>query len=165
MPLPIHTPEARSRLPVRSKPYFQPLRKGLHLGYRKNKGPGRWVVRWRTEAGYRMRTVGEVIPDDPGASSVERVRSFEEMASSVMEKKGNKGIYHCSFCGKSSKVVEKLVAGPNVYICNECVKLCNYYMESAHQDGHKLLLDDDGKAVLDADGQPQFVPVEDSETQ
>lgn len=164
MPLPIHTPEARSRLPIRSKPYFQPLRKGLHLGYRKNKGPSRWVVRWRTQAGYRMRTVGEAIPDDPGASSVERVRSFEAMARSVMEKKGNKGIYHCSFCGKSSKVVEKLVAGPNVYICNECVTLCNYYMESAHKDGHKLLLDDEGKAVLDADGNPQFVPVEDSES-
>ncbi len=164
MPLPIHTPEARSRLPTRSKPYFQPLRKGLHLGYRKNKGPSRWVVRWRTQAGYRMRTVGEAIPDDPGASSVERVRSFEAMARSVMEKKGHKGIYHCSFCGKSSKVVEKLVAGPNVYICNECVTLCNYYMESAHKDGHKLLLDDQGKAVLDADGNPQFVPVEDSES-
>ncbi len=164
MPLPIHTPEARSRLPTRSKPYFQPLRKGLHLGYRKNKGPSRWVVRWRTQAGYRMRTVGEAIPDDPGASSVERVRSFDDMARSVMEKKGNKGIYHCSFCGKSSKVVEKLVAGPNVYICNECVTLCTYYMESAHKDGHKLLLDDQGKAVLDADGNPQFVPVEDSES-
>ena len=164
MPLPIHTPEARSRLPIRSKPYFQPLRKGLHLGYRKNKGPSRWVVRWRTQAGYRMRTVGEVIPDDPGASSVERVRSFEEMARSVMEKKGNKGIYHCSFCGKSSKVVEKLVAGPNVYICNECVTLCNYYMESAHKDGHKLLLDDEGKAVLDADGNPQFVPADENPT-
>ena len=89
MPFAIHTPEARSRLPIRSKPYFQPLRKGLHLGYRENKGSSRWVVRWRTQTGYRMHTVGEVIPDDPDASSVQRVRSFEEMASSVMDKKGD----------------------------------------------------------------------------
>ena len=31
----------------------------------------------------------------------------------------------CSFCGKSQKEVEKLIAGPSVYICNECVDLCN----------------------------------------
>ena len=30
----------------------------------------------------------------------------------------------CSFCGKGRNDVEKLIAGPNVYICNECVKLC-----------------------------------------
>ena len=31
----------------------------------------------------------------------------------------------CSFCGKSQNMVERLVAGPNVYICNECIGLCN----------------------------------------
>ena len=31
----------------------------------------------------------------------------------------------CSFCGKSQSMVERLVAGPNVYICNECIDLCN----------------------------------------
>ena len=31
----------------------------------------------------------------------------------------------CSFCGKSQNMVERLVAGPNVYICNECIELCN----------------------------------------
>ena len=31
----------------------------------------------------------------------------------------------CSFCGKSQNMVERLVAGPNVYICNECIALCN----------------------------------------
>lgn len=32
---------------------------------------------------------------------------------------------HCSFCGKSQEEVKKLIAGPTVYICNECVELCN----------------------------------------
>lgn len=31
----------------------------------------------------------------------------------------------CSFCGKSQKEVEKLIAGPSVYVCNECVELCH----------------------------------------
>ena len=31
---------------------------------------------------------------------------------------------YCSFCGKSSKAVQKIIAGPNVFICNECVRLC-----------------------------------------
>ena len=31
----------------------------------------------------------------------------------------------CSFCGKSQREVKKLIAGPNVYICDECISLCN----------------------------------------
>jgi ATP-dependent Clp protease ATP-binding subunit ClpX len=35
------------------------------------------------------------------------------------------GLYKCSFCGKHQKQVRKLIAGPGVYICDECVDLCN----------------------------------------
>ena len=35
----------------------------------------------------------------------------------------------CSFCGKSQKQVRKLIAGPNVYICDECIELCNEIIE------------------------------------
>ncbi|MBW2057593.1 MAG: ATP-dependent Clp protease ATP-binding subunit ClpX [Deltaproteobacteria bacterium] len=39
---------------------------------------------------------------------------------------GNPGsILHCSFCGKSQDEVRKLIAGPTVYICDECIELCN----------------------------------------
>jgi ATP-dependent Clp protease ATP-binding subunit ClpX len=34
-------------------------------------------------------------------------------------------VLYCSFCGKSQKDVTKLIAGPNVFICNECVDLCH----------------------------------------
>ncbi len=37
----------------------------------------------------------------------------------------NKGNLSCSFCGKSQKEVKKLIAGPSVYICDECISLCN----------------------------------------
>lgn len=36
-----------------------------------------------------------------------------------------KSPYHCSFCDKASSEVIKLIAGPQVFICNECVDLCN----------------------------------------
>ncbi len=39
--------------------------------------------------------------------------------------KGNYGALCCSFCGKSQKEVKKLIAGPGVYICDECIELCN----------------------------------------
>lgn len=34
-------------------------------------------------------------------------------------------VFHCSFCGKSQHEVRKLIAGPSVYVCDECVALCN----------------------------------------
>ena len=35
----------------------------------------------------------------------------------------------CSFCGKSQEQVRKLIAGPGVYICDECVDLCNEILD------------------------------------
>ncbi|MCP4130333.1 MAG: ATP-dependent Clp protease ATP-binding subunit ClpX [bacterium] len=40
-------------------------------------------------------------------------------------KKEEKVKLYCSFCGKSQEIVKKLVAGPDVYICDECIELCN----------------------------------------
>ncbi len=40
----------------------------------------------------------------------------------------------CSFCGKDQRLVERLVAGPNVYICNECVALCNSILSDEKDD-------------------------------
>ncbi|MDD1623974.1 MAG: ATP-dependent Clp protease ATP-binding subunit ClpX, partial [Methylococcaceae bacterium] len=34
-------------------------------------------------------------------------------------------LLYCSFCGKSQHEVRKLIAGPSVYVCDECVELCN----------------------------------------
>jgi ATP-dependent Clp protease ATP-binding subunit ClpX len=45
----------------------------------------------------------------------------------MAEKKGASGekVLYCSFCGKSQHEVKKLIAGPSVFICDECVELCN----------------------------------------
>ena len=42
--------------------------------------------------------------------------------------------YFCSFCGKNQKEVTKLIAGPSVYICNECVKLCGEIIEDEQKE-------------------------------
>jgi ATP-dependent Clp protease ATP-binding subunit ClpX len=59
-----------------------------------------------------------------------------------MTEKNNKNILYCSFCGKSQHEVRKLIAGPTVFICDECVELCmdiireeNKSSLVKHQDG------------------------------
>lgn len=51
-----------------------------------------------------------------------------------------KGTLKCSFCGKSQDQVKKLVAGPGVYICDECIELCNEIIEEeiGHDDDVNL---------------------------
>ena len=46
-----------------------------------------------------------------------------------MSKEMSNDKLHCSFCGKAQDEVKKLIAGPSVYICNECVDLCNEIIE------------------------------------
>ncbi|MCZ0899477.1 ATP-dependent protease ATP-binding subunit ClpX, partial [Microcoleus sp. HI-ES] len=45
----------------------------------------------------------------------------------------------CSFCGKSQEYVRKLIAGPGVYICDECVELCNEILEEEFFDSSKTI--------------------------
>ncbi|WP_440899802.1 ClpX C4-type zinc finger protein, partial [Actinosynnema sp.] len=47
----------------------------------------------------------------------------------------------CSFCGKSQKQVKKLIAGPGVYICDECIDLCNEIIEEELADSTELSWD------------------------
>ncbi|MCA9507377.1 MAG: ATP-dependent Clp protease ATP-binding subunit ClpX [Myxococcales bacterium] len=46
-----------------------------------------------------------------------------------MAKRDTTAVLHCSFCKKSQHEVKKLVAGPGVYVCDECIKLCNKIIE------------------------------------
>ncbi|HHY36166.1 MAG TPA: ATP-dependent Clp protease ATP-binding subunit ClpX [Firmicutes bacterium] len=65
-----------------------------------------------------------------------------------------KGQLKCSFCGKVQDQVRKLVAGPGVYICDECIELCNEIIEEELQDELEFELKDipkpqEIKAILD----------------
>jgi len=48
----------------------------------------------------------------------------------------------CSFCGKSQKQVKKLIAGPGVYICDECIDLCNEIIEEELSEGAEVGLEE-----------------------
>ncbi|NNF55168.1 MAG: ATP-dependent Clp protease ATP-binding subunit ClpX [Acidimicrobiales bacterium] len=56
-----------------------------------------------------------------------------------MAKFGEGGeLLKCSFCGKSQKQVKKLIAGPGVYICDECIDLCNEIIEEELSEGGEV---------------------------
>ncbi|MFP5352830.1 MAG: ATP-dependent Clp protease ATP-binding subunit ClpX [Actinomycetota bacterium] len=60
-----------------------------------------------------------------------------------MPKFGDGGdLLKCSFCGKSQKQVKKLIAGPGVYICDECIDLCNEIIEEELSETPELKLED-----------------------
>ncbi|MBA3955475.1 MAG: ATP-dependent Clp protease ATP-binding subunit ClpX, partial [Acidimicrobiia bacterium] len=55
---------------------------------------------------------------------------------------GGGELLKCSFCGKSQKQVKKLIAGPGVYICDECIDLCNEIIEEELSDTAELHFDE-----------------------
>ncbi len=60
-----------------------------------------------------------------------------------MAKFGDGGdLLKCSFCGKSQKQVKKLIAGPGVYICDECIDLCNEIIEEELSETTELKLEE-----------------------
>ncbi|MGX2031580.1 MULTISPECIES: ATP-dependent Clp protease ATP-binding subunit ClpX [Methylocaldum] len=68
------------------------------------------------------------------------------------KERGGKLLY-CSFCGKTQHEVRKLIAGPAVFVCDECIELCNDILreelESTSDGGDKLPTPKEIKAILD----------------
>ena len=68
---------------------------------------------------------------------------------------GDGKLLHCNFCGKSQHEVRKLIAGPSVYVCDECVELCNDIIREELQESNdesenaKLPTPMEIKAILD----------------
>jgi len=54
----------------------------------------------------------------------------------MSEKVGGEKLLYCSFCGKSQHEVRKLIAGPSVFICDECIELCNDIIREETQGEH-----------------------------
>src|SRR6187431_3653771 len=77
------------------------------------------------------------------------------MTDDRQSRSGESGkILYCSFCGKSQHEVRKLIAGPSVFVCDECVELCNDIIreeleERAERTRDKLPRPHEIKKVLD----------------
>src|ERR687889_215773 len=89
--------------------------------------------RTRCGAGYRSRPVA--VEDDRPVQDPREDRQVARI--------GDGGdLLKCSFCGKSQKQVKKLIAGPGVYICDECIDLCNEIIEEELAESSELGLDE-----------------------
>jgi ATP-dependent Clp protease ATP-binding subunit ClpX len=63
---------------------------------------------------------------EPYVIALRHVRATTKENTSVSTtEQSTAQLMHCTFCGKSNREVQKLIAGPGVYICDECVALCN----------------------------------------
>ena len=76
------------------------------------------------------------------------------MSGSTSGKGGEGKLIYCSFCGKSQHEVRKLIAGPSVFVCDECVELCNDIIREELQGDEPSGLEElptpkDIKTVLD----------------
>ena len=56
------------------------------------------------------------------------------MSDNSSDKSSDNKLLYCSFCGKSQNEVRKLIAGPSVFICDECVDLCNDIIQEELED-------------------------------
>jgi ATP-dependent Clp protease ATP-binding subunit ClpX len=76
------------------------------------------------------------------------------MSDQNQGKDGDGKLLYCSFCGKSQHDVRKLIAGPSVFVCDECVELCNDIIREELKDSvaapsDKLPKPEEIKNVLD----------------
>ena len=81
----LETRNARQKLQARGKPYYRNIESGLHLGYRKSKSGGKWVVRWYSGSGkYKVETLGKSddIQDADGIS----ILSYNQAQESARKK-------------------------------------------------------------------------------
>ena len=65
-----------------------------------------------------------------------------------MPKTGKEKNVKCSFCGKSQDAVERIIAGPGVYICDECIKVCSNILEDDMYEDTELSYQDDDDRLL-----------------
>jgi len=95
--------------------------------------------------GYRQwRCVKARQEDVTGPVDIQVYASAPEGTRSAdMPRIGDGGdLLKCSFCGKSQKQVKKLIAGPGVYICDECIDLCNEIIEEELAEAGEVKLDE-----------------------
>ena len=90
----------------------------------------RRLLRWLFES-YEQRLAD--LEEEKALSSVENQVTIEKRSISTSDNFTKRQELGCSFCGKSQKVVAKLIAGPGVYICNECIEVCNLILEDGAQ--------------------------------
>ena len=107
-----------------------------HVGYYREGAPVGWTLNLKKnmlEGVAELRDINR-FPDDEEDAAKDNPEAFKEWVLdwiiAINDKAGlspHSAFYlpHCEFCGKRQDEVQKLITGPGVYICDECVDLCN----------------------------------------
>ncbi|VWB12242.1 ATP-dependent protease ATP-binding subunit ClpX [Burkholderia pseudomultivorans] len=77
-----------------------------------------WIKLWQVN--HELSTLRSMVFKELGKRAYPPKVEYKERASPE-----ESNTLHCSFCGKTHHEVQQLIAGPNVYVCDECVSLCN----------------------------------------
>ena len=94
------------------------------------------------------RAINGLLSLVPGSASgsTTSAPAGETGSTAAKPRLGKRSSYRCSFCGKGQEQVRRLIAGPNgVYICNECVTLCNNIMAEHEREEAGAPEDNDPK--------------------
>lgn len=107
-----------------------------------------WNQKWWRFLGYDF-TLMERLFENLDHEAIDKVRQqlrtfdrerakADAQAKEERSKEGDHGVLCCSFCGKSQNEVRKIIAGPSVYICDECVELCVEIVTTEASDGRTV---------------------------
>lgn len=99
---------------------FGPDGRLRHYGNYSEGQPRGWILHLDGSTGFAERHDRDEFDDDAEVSFEDWVEGW---ITSIHDKAISK--LACSFCGKKQDEVRKLIAGPSVYICNECIELCS----------------------------------------
>ncbi len=84
-----------------------------------------------------------LFPGPPSRHQARRADGTQAKGKHLVARIGDGGdLLKCSFCGKSQKQVKKLIAGPGVYICDECIDLCNEIIEEELAESSEVKWED-----------------------
>ena len=111
------------------------------------------IIRRATEIGSRTGFIifdqlSELCPKDLGPLDIETLMAaLSDEGIKVTDEGAEASDPSCSFCGKAQPEVLQVVAGPRVFICNECVQLCVRIISMEHPEwlpGHRKFVNDLG---------------------
>jgi hypothetical protein len=109
------------------------------------------IIRRATEIGSRTGFItfdqlNELCPNDLGPLHIEAIMAaLGDEGIQVTEGEADAPDPSCSFCGKTQAEVLQLIAGPRVFICNECVQLCVRIVSTEHPEwlpGHRKFVNE-----------------------
>ena len=101
-----------------------------HFAYYVDGKPRGWVVEIAEDGAHAAARKEIAVSFSEADDADSLIEWLDKILVEVYREPEHGALVHCSFCGKSQGEVERLIAGPFAYICNECVGVCKDILES-----------------------------------